>query len=95
MSVCNSPESPFETDRFFKFTVNEESYRGSIHFSHCFSDNPDFVDENYTLYKIVEQEVYDDTEPHLVLQRETHQVSDMEVYDKNKIDNWTPVMAIK
>lgn len=44
MSVCNSPESPFETDRFFTFTVNEESYRGSIHFSHCFSDSPDFVD---------------------------------------------------
>jgi len=44
MSVCNSPESPFDTDRFFTFTVNDESYRGSIHFSHCFSDNPKFVD---------------------------------------------------
>jgi len=44
MSSCSSSESPFETDRFFTFTVNEESYRGSIHFTHCFSDSPDFVD---------------------------------------------------
>ena len=78
-------------------TVELDLYLGDyvIYSPTTFSNASHFVDENYTLYKIVEREVYDDNEHHLVLQRETHQVSDMEVYNKSEIENWTPVMAIK
>lgn len=44
MSVAQPTESPFDHDRYFTFTVNNETYNGSIHFLTHYAGKPDFVE---------------------------------------------------
>ncbi|WP_140408925.1 transposase [Natronolimnobius baerhuensis] len=44
MSVTQPTQSPFDHDRYFTFTVNDETYNGSIHFQTHYAENPDFVE---------------------------------------------------
>ncbi|WP_117595679.1 transposase [Haloprofundus halophilus] len=44
MSVTQPTESPFDHDRYFTFTVNDETHNGSIHFLTHYAGKPDFVE---------------------------------------------------
>ncbi|ADD07334.1 ISH7-type transposase ISNma10 (plasmid) [Natrialba magadii ATCC 43099] len=44
MAVCSHTESPFDHDRNFTFTVNDETYNGSIHFFTHYNEKPDFIE---------------------------------------------------
>ena len=44
MSVAQPTKSPFDHDKYFTFTVNDETYNGSIHFLTHYTGKPDFVE---------------------------------------------------
>lgn len=44
MSVAQPTDSPFDHDRYFTFTVHDETYNGSIHFLTHYTGKPDFVE---------------------------------------------------
>jgi hypothetical protein len=44
VSVTRPTESPFDHDRYFTFTVKDETYNGSIHFLIQYGGKPDFVE---------------------------------------------------
>ncbi|ELZ98074.1 transposase IS4 family protein [Haloferax mucosum ATCC BAA-1512] len=44
MLVAQPTESPFDHDRYFTFTVNDETHNGSVHFLTQYDEKPDFVE---------------------------------------------------
>lgn len=77
-------------------SVNLDLYIGDyiIYTPTVTSNATHFVSEDNALFKVIEDTVYYNNEPHIVLQKVNINQTKKLTYHKDEIDDWTPVMEI-